>query len=102
MSEKFYDDEIAPKLADIARLCEAHGMSFVASVEFAPGNTGSTALLALSSCMTQRMTAMASRSDGNVDKLIFSLMTYAREHGHSSICLLQLGVPCAPEQAVRQ
>ena len=34
MTEKYYDDEIAPKLAEITQLCQDNGMSFFAAVEY--------------------------------------------------------------------
>ena len=55
-NEIIYDDEIAPALLEIAKRCGERGMSFVANVEFSPGDTGSTVLLTQSACATSRMT----------------------------------------------
>lgn len=43
--EKFYDTEIAPELLRLAKLCQDKGLSFVAGVEWAPGDLGRTAAL---------------------------------------------------------
>lgn len=96
-NETFYDNEIAPRLTELARACEDRGMSFIASVEYAPSETGSTILLSADSSFQSRLMDLATRCNGNVDSLIFALMKYAREHGHSSMCLKQLGVPSVPE-----
>lgn len=34
MSEQIYDKEIAPVLAEIAKLCKMTGMSFIACVQY--------------------------------------------------------------------
>lgn len=97
--EKFYDTEIAPVLMELARKCQNNGLSIAAMVEWEPGETGRTAALAVGSGFGIRMAETAMRSAGNVDTLIWALMKYAKEAGHSSICLQQLGVPCKPEQS---
>lgn len=102
MNETFYDDEIAPKLAELAELCHARGMSFVSGVEFEPGRLGSTLMLMDAVSMLARLPALALRCDGNVDALFFAIIKHAQKHGHSSICLAQLGVPLTPEKPVMQ
>ena len=75
MSEKLYDYEIAPALADLAKKCEAAGMSFVASVEWTKGETGSTVLgVGDASGVAQVMTALAARSNGNIDAVLIGLI----------------------------
>lgn len=44
--EKFYDDNIAPDLLRLGKLCQENGLSFVCGVEYAPGQFGRTACLA--------------------------------------------------------
>ena len=41
MSEKWYDEEVAPVLLDLSRKCEARGISMIAVVEYEPRQTGS-------------------------------------------------------------
>lgn len=43
--EKLYDDEIAPVLLQLARLAQDNGLSFVAGVEWEPGEIGETTAL---------------------------------------------------------
>ena len=40
--EAWYDAEIAPALAALAKLCHERGMSFIAAVEYQPGDRGGT------------------------------------------------------------
>lgn len=98
--ENFYDSEIAPVLLDLAKRCEAKGLSFLAEVEWEPGETGRTATLTAAAGFGIRLADLAARAKGNADALIIAMMKHAREHGHSSMCLKQLGVPLHPEEAV--
>lgn len=100
--EKFYDDEIAPALAAIAKRCEDAGLSFAASVEWERGESGSTVSLQENSGFSTRMAAVASRCNHNADTLIWAIMDYGRKHGHSSISLMQLGVPFQPADAAER
>ncbi len=98
MSEQFYDEVIAPALLNLAMQCRERGMPFLATVEIAPGDYGTTADMPKAS---ERSLAMdwayaAARSHGNADALILHLMRQARERGHGSITLAQLGVPHTP------
>lgn len=94
--EKFYDSEIAPILLQLAGKCQDNGLSIAAIVEWDPGETGRTAALAEGSGFGIRMAEMAMRAGNNVDSMIMGLMKYGREHGHSSACLVHLGVPTTP------
>lgn len=40
--EKFYDEKIAPQLAKLGKMCQDHGLSFLAGVEWEPGEIGRT------------------------------------------------------------
>ncbi len=91
--EDFYDREIAPALMELAGKCQSNGLSMVAMAEWAPEGSGRTAALVENSSFAIRMAEVAIKSRGNVDSLIMALMKYAGEHGHSSVCLKQLGVP---------
>ncbi len=94
--EAYYDREVAPRLAEIARNCEAQGMSLVANVEWVPGRGGLTITEAADASVAQQIVRMAARCNGNVDSLIMGIMAHARKHGHSSMCLVILGVPSKP------
>jgi hypothetical protein len=97
-NEEFYDTEIAPILKDLCAKCMAREMSFVASVEYDPLNAGRgrtefqmpTKPVLLTSC-GQLLVHWAARCNGNVDSLIMAIDKHAREYGHSSIYLQQLG-----------
>lgn len=85
--EEFYDREIAPTLLELARKCQDNGLSFVAEVEWWPGEGGTTAAIAADASVTPRMVHMAARARGNVDALVIGLQRYGREHGHNSVVL---------------
>ncbi len=95
--ETYYDREIAPRLVEVARLCEAQGMSIVASVEYNPDKRGSTISEVEFAGLAQQIVRWATLADRNVDTLIGALVTHARLHGHSSIFMARLGVPEKPE-----
>lgn len=96
-NEQFYDEEISPALAALARRCHDHGMSFVASVEFELNCSGSTVALTEQHGSGIRTTAYAARSNSNIDAMFVAIINRAKEVGHSSIFLAQLGVPHTPE-----
>lgn len=91
--EAFYDAEIAPALRALAMRCHANGLSFLAVVEWAPGETGRTYSQSPPAGLGIRWADAAARANGNADSLIFALMKEAQENGHSSMCLKMLGVP---------
>lgn len=95
--EAYYDREIAPKLAEIAKDCEAHGMSLVAVVEWAARKGGVTIYEAADASVSTEVARMAARCNGNVDALVMGLLAHARKHGHRSMYLSTLGVPATPE-----
>lgn len=97
--EDFYDAEIAPRLLEVAQLCEAQGMSIVAQVEYEPGKRGETSYEAGDASYPQRLVHWAARCHGNVDTLLLVMLRHAREHGHASIFLAQLGVLPRREQS---
>lgn len=99
--EAFYDAEIAPILRDLSGKCRENGLSFLAVVEWAPGEQGRTLSLAPPSGHGIRWADAAARANGNADGLIMGLMQEGREHGHNSICLHQLGIPEKPVGFVR-
>lgn len=75
MSEQYYDDHIAPKLLELAKDAAAHGMTFVASVEWEPGESASTITGDMSKAgCTQYMTALSARSQRNIDGVLVGLI----------------------------
>jgi hypothetical protein len=40
--EKFYDEKIAPELVKLALACRDNGLTFLAGVEWSPGEIGKT------------------------------------------------------------
>lgn len=93
--EAFYDREIAPRLAEVAKMLEARGMSIVARVDWLPGKGGSTIALAPDPGPDMRIVVYADRAHGNVDVLIKTLCEDARKYGHASVYLASLGIPTA-------
>lgn len=96
--EAFYDAEVAPVLSDLSKRCLKNGLSFLAVVEWEPGETGRTTALNVPRGFGMSVLEVAARTGDNVDSLIMALMKHAREHGHSSMCLSQLGVPTQPAE----
>lgn len=84
MSEAFYDREIAPTLMELAKKCEAEGLSLVAMVEFEPGDTGSTYTVREHAGASLQLARMAMQAGGNADELIGAMLRYGREKGHNS------------------
>lgn len=95
MSEEFYDNEIAPELARLAKLCEDHGMSFLCQVEYAPGDTGETKAITAGAGIKTIIARMGIECHGNVDTLIWRIKRYAKEHGHQSVELHLMGIPAS-------
>jgi len=91
--ERFYDSEIAPALADLARRCEQCGLSFLALVEWDIGEVGSTGVLQRARGPQIDWANAAAHARGNADTMIMHIMRQAEKSGHSSMCLNILGVP---------
>ena len=84
--EKFYDDEIAPKLAELAKACYAQGLSFFAFVEWDESNSrdggnGKTQFLTERPSLEMAMQAMLCNSVGNLDAFMIGVGRYCAEHG---------------------
>lgn len=97
-NEEFYDREIAPVLSDLSVACRSRGMPFLAGVEYEPGELGRTAGFPGGQSMSVDFANVVLQT-GNVDSMLSWLCDYAREHGHSSAFLHQLGIPLKPEMA---
>jgi hypothetical protein len=90
MNEDFYDSEIAPQLFAIAEACKARGISFVATVEYDPGEFGTTGTIEPHS--ERLKTAYQWLITGNIDAVCISLAERAKKEGHSSMVLSLMGV----------
>ena len=87
MSEKFYDNVIAPALLEISRQCKEANIPFLALVEYAPNEVGRTEFPSDHAGMEMQVAQMAARCRGNVDALFIGIRKYADNHGHSSVFL---------------
>ena len=79
MSEKVYDNEIAPKLLEIAKMCETEGIPFLAIVEWTPGKIGRTELQTNNECIEMVMIRRCAKTVPNIDSYIIGLSRYAKE-----------------------
>jgi hypothetical protein len=96
VSEQYYDEHVAPKLLALAKDCEARGFSLVAVCEWSPHEGGTTATIAAGAGIGIRLTHAMAQAKGNVDSFMIAAARYARQHGHSSVVLSQMGVPTTP------
>lgn len=78
--EAWYDAEIAPALAALAKRCHERGMSFVASVEYQPGDRGGTYYLTADAGIAMRMLHICAMTVPNVDSYIIKLKRFAKEN----------------------
>jgi hypothetical protein len=83
--EQWYDENIAPRLLELAHECVARGLPFVAQVEYAPGETSETCWVPHSASIKSQMALWAVRSHGNADALIAAMLRHPA--GHESVYL---------------
>jgi hypothetical protein len=79
--EAWYDAEIAPALAALAKRCHERGMSFIAAVEYQPGDRGGTYYLTENAGTAMRMLHLCAQTAPNVDGYIMSLHKWAKAAG---------------------
>jgi hypothetical protein len=94
MSERFYDEEVAPALAAIAEKCLANGMSIVATVEYGPEDRGSTIALTPRPGLAMVMLGHCAKMGENIDGYIMGLQRYCRHNGidtSASIVMRKMG-----------
>jgi hypothetical protein len=86
------------------RKCREAGMPIVATVEYAPGCFGTSADLPALADRSAPMdwAYVSARSNGNADVVIGHIARMAKERGHASAYLFQLGVPMAPDAALSE
>lgn len=86
MSEQIYDDEIAPKLMEIAKLCKEKQLPFIALCEYSPESVGATyGWCSNDGAMSFHMLLpfLASFAKGNVDSFLIELMRHCNKHSIS-------------------
>lgn len=94
--ERFYDEDIAPVLAELGWRCAQHGLSFLAVVEWRPGAMGRTVQLSDEHGYGIEHANAAASANGETDVLIAKLIAEAQRSGHESEYLRKLGVPYRP------
>ena len=84
-NERWYDEEIAPVLLELAKRCQERDMSFLNSVEYDPGNTGETCVLGSRAGFKAKSIYAAIKSHGNVDALIKALYAEIEKRGETKV-----------------
>lgn len=80
-NEQFYDDEIAPALLEIAHKLQARGMAMVATVEYAPGERGSTYQLPTDRGFEMDLLHALSRAGKNIDSFLLAVIRMCETRG---------------------
>jgi hypothetical protein len=79
--EAWYDAEIAPALAELARRCHERGMSLIAVVEYAPGERGGTYFMHKDAGLEMEMIRLCAYTAPNVDSYAINLRRHCKERG---------------------
>jgi len=79
--EDWYDQEIAPKLMELCKACNAHGMSFLSVVEYEPGSRSRTSQFTEDAGLEMTMLLHCSNTVPNLDGYVIGLIRYCREKG---------------------
>jgi hypothetical protein len=80
-NEAWYDAEIAPALAELAKRCLERGMSFVSAVEYQPGDHAGTYSLAEDAHLKMHMLRLCSMTAPNVDSYVMNLRRHCKAEG---------------------
>lgn len=95
--EKYYDEVIAPKLSELAKDAQAHGLNFFALVDWGKSEYGRTHYCVEGTqSLPFRMANWSAQCDGNVDSFWMAVQKYARKYGHCSVFLELQGIPSKP------
>ena len=86
-NEVYYDEVIAPKLAEVAKLCGAREMSIVADVEYEPGETGHTRLVQKDPGAKMFISYVASCCGGNIDRFIMGVYNHMEKRGELGVSI---------------
>ncbi len=87
MNEKLYDEEIAPKLLEVAELCKEAGLPMLATVWFGAEDSGTTRVLPQKPNAAFTLSHAAHQCHGNLDKLCIALARQVPEEHDESIVL---------------
>lgn len=79
--EAWYDAEIAPALAGLANRCHERGMSFLALVEYQPGDRGRTVYLTKEVGLHMEMVSLCAATVPNVDRYIMAVKRLCKDKG---------------------
>ncbi|WP_069267371.1 hypothetical protein [Paraburkholderia nodosa] len=82
-NEKFYDDEIAPALLELANKMRPRGMSMVATVEYDRGDRGSTCELAKDRGFEMDLLHALSRAGNHIDSFLIAVIRICNSRGIS-------------------
>lgn len=96
--EKIYDEEIAPLLLKAGEICQKHGMTIVAQVEYEPGEFGLTAAMGENPSLAMQMLRWLAMAKTDIGRFLRQVQNHARKHGHSSASLYLLGVEPIPRR----
>lgn len=91
-----YDDMIAPKLWECAKLCEEHGIAMVCYVDD-QGESCRTRTLPADASFAVRLVDLAAQAHGNVDSMMIALIRHAREHGPGTSIFLKVELDWEPQ-----
>ena len=94
--ERYYDEVIAPALMEVGRLCEERGIALVATVEYAPGERGSTMTLPEGAGLEMQILRMCANAGRNIDALMIGITRYCKANDirtDSSIALTRFAPP---------
>jgi hypothetical protein len=79
--EAWYDAEIAPALATLAKRCHERGMAFLAVVEYQPGDRGRTVYMTEHAGLEMQMVDLCAATAPNVDGYIMNLRKHCKAVG---------------------
>ena len=79
-TEEIYDNEIAPKLLEVAEFCKTLKISFLAVVEWSPGKIGITDVQTPEECLSMMMVHHCVKTVPNIDGYCIGLNRYAKEN----------------------
>jgi hypothetical protein len=93
--EQFYDEHIAPALLELARKCEANGLSMLATVQFGPADTdrGDTVMLQPGASLSMVMVRHCMKTAPNIDGFMIGLTRYCNEKGIDTSSSIYMSYP---------
>lgn len=92
--EAWYDAEIAPVLAALAKRCHERGMAVVAVVEYQPGDRAGTYYMTEHAGLAMHMLHFCAMTAPNLDAYVINLMGHCKNVGqdmNGSLVLRGLG-----------